>query len=52
MLTLMYLFSPAPEDIAAPVPAALPVLLGAGRLDPPGDRAGAAPGPAAGHALP
>lgn len=52
MVTSMCLFCPAPEDLAAPVSAALPVLLRAGRWHPPGDGAGATLGTAAGHALP
>lgn len=48
----MLLFPAAPEDLEAPVPAALPVLLGAGRRHPPGDGARAAPGAAAGQPLP
>lgn len=46
------LISPAPEDLTAPVSAALPVLLRAGRWHPPGDGAGATLGAAAGCALP
>lgn len=46
------LFSPALEDLTAPMSAALPVLLRAGRWHPPGDGAGATLGTAAGHALP
>lgn len=47
----MFSFPEAPEDLEAPVSAALPVLLSAGRRHPPGDRACAASGAAAGQSL-
>lgn len=45
-------FPVAPEDLEASLSPAFPFLLSAGRWDPPGDGARAAPGAAAGQPLP